>query len=298
VTHVLVVGEPLVELMEEQPGVVRSGFGGDALNVAVYLSREAPELRVSLGSAVGDDPPSRELVQLCRDEGVNVSFLRHVPGSGIGRYSVIVDGAGERSFRYRRSDSPFRAVLDTADHPLPDPATVDALWFSGIGLAVLHEAGRERLMDYAGSIRLATGTVIYDPNHRPALWARPEEARAWTARAVGSADIVLASVDDGRHLTGAATPHAVAEAFRAWGPDEVVITDGSAPCVVAHDAGVAEVPANEAPIVDTTAAGDAFDAGYIAARLRGEDPERSARGGHRLGSAVVRHRGALIPRSS
>jgi 2-dehydro-3-deoxygluconokinase len=298
VTHVLVVGEPLVELLEGEPGVVRRGFGGDALNVAVYLCRESPELRVSLGSAVGDDRRSRELIDMCRSEGVDVSFLPQVGGSELGEYIVTVDHAGERSFRYRRADSPFRAVLDVADHPLPEPATVDALWFSGIGLAMLHEAGRERMHEYASSVRHGGGSVIYDPNHRPALWASPGEARAWTSRVAGSADIVLASVDDGRLLTGATTARDVADAFRALGSREVVITDGSAPCVVARNTRVIEVPANEALIVDTTAAGDAFDAGYMAARLGGEDPEGSARAGHRLASMVVTYRGALIPRRS
>jgi 2-dehydro-3-deoxygluconokinase len=297
VTHVLVVGEPLVELLEESPGVVRAGFGGDALNVAIYLTREAPALRVSLGAAVGDDPPSVDLRRMCRGEGLELSFLRRVPGSAIGRYHVTVDASGERAFRYERRDSPFRGLLDSDDHPLPDPAAVDLLWFSGIGLAVLHEAGRRRLLGYADSVRLAGGVVAYDPNHRPTLWERTGDAREWTARVTRSADIVLASMDDGRSLTDAVTVRDVAVEFRSWGATEVVVTDGSAPCVVAHDGGVAEVPAMErGDVVDTTAAGDAFDAGYIAARLRGNDPERCARAGHRLAATVVGYRGALGPR--
>ena len=51
VKRVLVVGEPLVELLEEPAGTIRRGFGGDALNLAVYLARESPELHVMLASA-------------------------------------------------------------------------------------------------------------------------------------------------------------------------------------------------------------------------------------------------------
>jgi hypothetical protein len=40
VKRVLVVGEPLVELLAEPTGIVRDRFGGDALNLAVYLARE------------------------------------------------------------------------------------------------------------------------------------------------------------------------------------------------------------------------------------------------------------------
>ena len=54
----------------------------------------------------------------------------------------------------------------------------------------------------------------------------------------------------------------------------------------------------EAPVVDTTAAGDSFSAAYMAARLVGADPVEAARAGHRLAGVVVCHPGAIIPRSA
>ncbi len=50
--------------------------------------------------------------------------------------------------------------------------------------------------------------------------------------------------------------------------------------------------------VDTTAAGDSFAAGYLAARLRGEAPAAAARAGHRLAAVVITHPGAIIPREA
>jgi 2-dehydro-3-deoxygluconokinase len=53
-----------------------------------------------------------------------------------------------------------------------------------------------------------------------------------------------------------------------------------------------------ADVVDTTAAGDSFAAACLAARLVGAAPADAARAGHRLAGAVVRHRGAIIPREA
>jgi 2-dehydro-3-deoxygluconokinase len=296
VTLVLVVGEPLVELFEEPTGTVRRGLGGDALNLAVYLARVSPTIDVMLATAVGSDTDSDALIALCRDEGVDGRYVRRVAGAELGRYRVTVDGSGERAFAYERSESPFRDALDD-EGALPDPGSVDALCFSGIAVAVLRDAGRTTLFGYAEAVRHAEGMVIYDPNHRSALWTDDTDAREWTARIAPIADVLIASAEDGRQLTNADSTFEIALAFHAMGAREVVVTDGPGPCVVSRQGAVAAIDAVRAlPVIDTTAAGDAFDAGYIAARLRGEIPERSAAAGHALAATVVGHRGAIVPR--
>lgn len=294
--RILVVGEPLVELLEGPAGTICRGFGGDALNLAVYLARESPEVHVGLASAVGDDRDSDALLTLCRDEGVDDSHIRRMAGTGLGRYRVTVDRSGERAFEYQRSESPFRGALDD-DDALTDHAAVDVLCFSGITVAVLHDAGRRNLFGFATAVRDSGGIVVYDPNHRPALWADGADAREWTMRIARNADVLLASGEDGRRLTDADTALEIAQAFRAMGAREVVVTDGSGPCVVATEGALETVDAIQSgEVTDTTAAGDAFDAGYIAARLRDETPARSAAAGHALAATVVGHRGALAPK--
>jgi len=48
--------------------------------------------------------------------------------------------------------------------------------------------------------------------------------------------------------------------------------------------------------VDTTAAGDSFNAGYLSARLNGQSPIEAAHLGQQIASIVVQHPGAIVPR--
>jgi 2-dehydro-3-deoxygluconokinase len=71
---------------------------------------------------------------------------------------------------------------------------------------------------------------------------------------------------------------------------------GADGALVLADGSVEHVPAEPGvEVVDTTGAGDAFDAGYLHGRLAGLGPAAAAREGARLAAAALRHRGAIVP---
>ena len=112
-------------------------------------------------------------------------------------------------------------------------------------------------------------------------------------------DIVLAGVEDHALLHGSDDPRALAARLRRAGVAEAVVKCADAACHVVSAHGTEVVVADPVPdVVDTTAAGDSFAAGFLAARQAGRTPAEAARVGHRLAGAVIRARGAIIPRDA
>jgi len=299
---VAAIGECMLELSDPDGGPPALGFGGDTLNMAVYLARLAGDaLRVSYVTALGDDPYSARMLAAWQDEGIDVGLVARLPGRLPGLYAIRTDAEGERSFCYWRSAAAARELLSAAEaRPLVERAMgCDVLYLSGITLSILDAASRERLLDMVAAARGRGATMAFDSNYRPRGWPDRDAARAAMAAALRLADLALPSLDDERALWGDDDVEAVLRRHRDLGVREVVVKDGAGPVRILADGARLEVaPAAAARPVDTTAAGDSFNAAYLRFRLAGAAPDTAARAGARLAATVIGHRGAIVPRAA
>ena len=297
-------GECMIELQGQAFGEMRQTFGGDTLNAAVYLARcgQGAGLQVDYATALGDDPLSDGLVLRWQAEGLCTGLVRRLPGRMPGLYLIEVDDRGERRFHYWRDQAAARSYFDTADGDTPlerQADALDALVFSGISLAILPPAGRERLLRLAARLHARGARVVFDNNYRARLWPDAATARAGFDRALQHTDIALLTLDDEQALAAHDSPAAVLERTLALPVPEVVVKRGRDSTLVRLlGQSPQAVPTLPVPqVVDTTAAGDSFAGAYLAARLAGLEPAAAAAAGNRLAATVIQHRGALIPRA-
>jgi 2-dehydro-3-deoxygluconokinase len=292
-------GECMLELQGRSFGEMRQTFGGDTLNTAVYLARcaDPARLRVHYATALGDDPLSSGLLARWQAEGLATDLVQRLAGRLPGLYLIDVDPAGERHFLYWREQSAARSYFEAAITPLERAlGGIDALYFSGISLAILPPAGRERLLAGAAALRARGGRVVFDNNYRPRLWPDAAAAREAFAQALAVADIALLTLDDEALRLGLAPDEALLAATLALPVPEIVVKRGAQPTLLRlAGQAVASVPTHPVDrVVDTTAAGDSFAGAYLAARLAGVPAVQAAEAGNRLAARVVQHAGAII----
>lgn len=293
------IGECMIELSPRQGGLFALGFGGDTLNTAVYLARLG--VAVDYLTALGDDRFSDRMIAGWRAEGVGVGRVRRLAGRLPGLYLIETDERGERFFSYWRERAPARELFqgDDAAGLAAAIAGYDLVYLSGISLSLYGKEGREALFAALDAQRGRGGRVAFDSNYRPRNWHDADEARGAMQALLKRADIALVSYDDERALWGDGSPGACARRIQKLGPGEVVVKNAGETAHVAADGSSQSVaPEPSPPPVDTTAAGDSFNAAYLAARVNGAAPADAARAGHRLAAAVIRHPGAIIPRQA
>ena len=300
---VAVIGECMLELThadsQDQGKALPMlmSYGGDTINTSIYLARN--QIDVSYISGLGDDINSDWLLKEWEKENVNCSLVTRMPNSVPGMYMINVADDGERSFLYWRKHSPASRLFDDAEYVenLSQSITgFDYIYLSGISLAILPCESCDRLFEMLEKYRLQGGKIIFDGNFRPNLWSSNEAAQKTYQRMYQITDVALPTLEDEELLYGYSSAEELIKSIRSWGVSELVVKMGGDGCYSLVDGELNFVDTEFVDPVDTTAAGDSFNAGYLAARFKGQSGADSCLAGHALASKVIQHKGAIIPR--
>src|SRR6266852_2306121 len=282
--RVVAVGEALIEFVRGGDGRFGIGCAGDSFNVAVYLARAG--IDAAFATALGDDPYSDAILALAAAEGVASDLVLRTRGRLPGLTVVDADTAGTRRRYDWGADAPARDLFE-----LPE-------W--GRVAEGLTKAKLGRFLALIKMVRQQGVKVAFDGNFRPRGWRGDlSRTRAVFMEALKRIDMALPAYDDEAVLWGDPSPEATVERLQAFGIAEIVVKNGPNSALVAAGGQSEFVPVPEVMVpVDPTAAGDSFNAAYIAARLSGNGPLEAAAAAHRLAGQVIRHRGALMPRAA
>lgn len=293
---VLSIGECMAELSpQDQAATFRLGFAGDTFNTAWYLRRIAPDIAVSYFTGLGTDKISDQLRCVITDAGINDQYGIVVPDRTVGLYLISLEN-GERSFSYWRGQSAARQLAS-------DPAALkhaidahDLIYFSGITLAILDDDGRATLLSALRAGRDSGKTIAFDPNLRPRLWDTTDTMLQVSMAGAAVADIVLPSYEDEAAWFKDVDPAATAQRYQDAGATTIVVKNGADPILYRSpdEDGTVTVPPI-ATVVDTTAAGDSFNAAILDGLLHNTPLSQSIAAACQLSGAVVQARGALVP---
>ncbi len=294
------IGEAVIELTRGADGAFAMSCGGDTFNTAIYLARAG--IDVAFATALGDDPYSDSAVALAAAEGVAANLLLRILGRLPALCLIETGAAAAPAVRGWGEGAPARELFELPDwmRIAESLMTARLIYFSGITLSLYSNNGLGRLFAVLEVARQQGAKVAFDGNFRPRGWRGDlQRTRAVFLQALKRVDIALPAFDDEAVLCGDPSPEATVARLQAFGIGEIVVKNGPNSALVATGAVQEFVPVPEVLVpVDPTAAGDGFNAGYLAARLSGSDPVGAAGAAHRLAGNVISHLGALAPRAA
>ncbi len=289
------VGEAMVEMAPTgQPGTFAMGFAGDTLNTAWYLRRALPGWVVDYATCVGSDAVSDRMLEFLASHGIGTGHVARLTERTLGLYLIELRD-GERSFSYWRSQSAARLLARDPARLATALEGAGVVYLSGITLAIVEPEDRPTLFSAIARAREAGALVVFDPNLRPRLWPDTATMCATVMQAAGLCDIALPSHEDEATAFGDASLEATAERYAEAGAALVVVKNGGDEMLTLDAGQIARhAPEPVTAVVDSTAAGDSFNAGFLAAHLDGKPLSEAVRAGARTAAQVIAARGALV----
>ncbi len=261
--------------------------GGSAANTAAALARLGVACRFA--GAVGDDSFGRFAVESLSEAGVDTSPVTVAPGDPTVAVVAVVQPDGDRLIYVWPPSGGAHGALQPSH-------TVDAVtgstWLHVSGICLRVRPARDAVLAAMRRARSDGIPVSFDLNLRLENWGWEAGFREVVETAVELADVVLgAASDEIGALAGISDPVEAAKAL-AGGDRLVIARLGAAGAVACSANAVTTGPGFEVSVVDTVGAGDAFDAGFIAARIQGDDVAGAVRWGNAVAGLTVAQPGA------
>ena len=291
--EVMTFGECMGVLYPPEPvtiddsALLKWDIGGAEANCAIALARLGVSVRFH--SRVGNDPFGREITAVLAGEGVDTSAVQidATRPTGVFFREWLADGA-RRVFYYRSGSA--AANMGPEDLRAEQFVGIKALHLTGITPALSERAAATctRAIELA---KAAGVMVTFDPNFRPRLWSAEAARIAMTPLAAAS-DIILMGHEDAAALFGEGDDEHYLTSAQQLGIKTIVLKRAERGALAIHDGERFEAAVVKAErVVDPVGAGDGFDGGFIAARLRGKSIPEALHIGAIVGAGSVAHLG-------
>lgn len=294
--NIAAIGECLIELAPIKERNYQLGFAGDTFNTAYYL-RQIHTAAVSYVTAVGDDNYSQQLINFIGDQQIDLSFINQINNSQSGLYLISNEVSGERAFTYYREHAAAKKLIAQLTEEQQQQLTeMDILYFSGITLAILDEPQRKQFFSLLEKAKGRGALIVCDNNYREKLWSNKNQALKTMQAFHQLTDLLFVTADDEKELYDDNSVHDTILRYFDCTLPHVVIKDGANPVQVLQNKRHYTLPVplvNQ--VVDTTAAGDSFNAGYLSAVIDGLGSQAAVKRGHQLASTVIQSKGAIVP---
>ncbi|MCP4421052.1 MAG: sugar kinase, partial [Chloroflexi bacterium] len=298
-SRVVVLGDACVDMVIRLPNrtsgtpdltnsVPRLHGGGSAANVAVALARLGTA--VTMVGAVGDDGYGRWVCDDLSREGVDIQGVCSLHDAFTPMVMALIEPNGERLIVVwpPEGGAQFHLSADAIN-----PAwIISASWLHTTGMCLRASPAREAVLYGMELAREAGVSVSLDLNMRLELWGLDDETRRTFERAIALSDVVFGNAEEEIMPIAGADSAETGAQYLCDGKRIIVARQGNKGALVATPQETFHVPAFQAQVVDTLGAGDAFNGGFIAARLAKVGVREAARWGNAVAALKIGQAGA------
>ena len=286
-----------ISSLENNGSNIKINFGGDTYNSAVYFSRLTNDkTNTFYSTALGKDNFSKKMISRFKNENIKCDYIRTDGENPPGLYSIEINEKGERSFSYWRDQSPSKYIFlgSKGKKLVKDINNADVFYYTGISAGILDEKQRKDLINIG-----STATICgFDFNYRSQLHYNKKVSQLLFNEINNRVDIHFVSFDDARELFKIKNPLEIFEIINEK-KNLILIRYKNSIIFKNKQQEIKTVTVPHGEVVDTTAAGDAFNGSFLAIMNNNKNVpvEENILISHSVTREVIKHRGAIISKN-
>ena len=286
-----------ISSLENNSSNIKINFGGDTYNSAVYFSRLTNDkTNTFYSTALGKDNFSKKMISRFKNENIKCDYIRTDGENPPGLYSIEINEKGERSFSYWRDQSPSKYIFlgSKGKKLVKDINNADVFYYTGISAGILDEKQRKDLIKIG-----STATICgFDFNYRSQLHYNKKVSQLLFNEINNRVDIHFVSFDDAKELFEIKNPLEIFEIINEK-KNLILIRYKNSIIFKNKQQEIKTVTVPHGEVVDTTAAGDAFNGSFLAIMNNNKNVpvEENILISHSVTREVIKHRGAIISKN-
>lgn len=284
---IVAIGECMVEFAELENGLYLQSYAGDTLNTLFYASRLG--LRTGYVSGIGDDPYSQGIIEALDRDGIERIHVKQVKGSSNGTYFVL-DNQGRKDYHFLRKYSAATRMLEVLEVKDLAEYINSSCWLHLSLTSIGIQQDKEQFFDLLGSIEGVN--ISFDANYRASVWRDAEDARIYYERMLPLATVLFVTDTDHQALYGETDFVDAIKRYQSFGVPRFAYRMGEKGSVL-FDGKATMIPICEANVLDTTGAGDSFNAGFLYSLRNGRSFAECGKFATACAATAIEERGGM-----
>ena len=292
--NVCSIGEAMIEISNIKNSLYNQSFAGDTLNFCNYLDKK--KLNAFFLSAIGKSKISQSLLDFIKSKNISTKYIKQINQFEVGLYLIKNKDNGEKQFFYWRDESAAKQYFNNIDflNLYKELKNFDYIYFSGITLSIIHISKLNNFIKLLKLLKSKKIKIVFDFNIRPSRWNK-KNLNIFLDSVLKFVDICFLSGEDMNYWKNKNNIKSYEQIVRKYKLKHSIFRKNAKFTYVFLNK-TRYVFKNKLlkRVVDTSGAGDGFNAAYLSNFIVNNDPVLALKAGSSLGSKIVMKKGAIV----
>ena len=292
--NVCSIGEAMIEISNINNSLYNQSFAGDTLNFCNYLDKK--KLNAFFLSAIGKSEINQSLLNFVKSKKISTKYIKQINQFELGLYLIKNKDNGEKQFFYWRDESAAKQYFKNIDflNLYKELKNFDYIYFSGITLSIIHISKLNNFIKLLNLLKSKKIKIVFDFNIRPSRWNK-KNLNIFLDSVLKFVDICFLSGEDMNYWKNKNNIKSYEQIVRKYKLKHSIFRKNAKFTYVFLNK-TRYVFKNKLlkTVVDTSGAGDGFNAAYLSNFIVNNDPVLALKAGSSLGSKIVMKKGAIV----